>query len=1122
MPACESALHRTARIWLAGLILACLIPACLGLAGCGSRSQLGINNSPAARDVLPDSLEGLGLEQRTLPWAEAEPPLDRAALPSIQSLQSSPRAISVTGPGYQTIEPQEYIDAINFADIPDGKLANNNLPPFAWAVYGLDSYPGDSFPTDLKVTMDTTDQEYWVAFADFAEQRWIFNGPFNASAQVELPFAGKSAGLRDYVSADGRSLFMISVQPDQAVVLSGLELGVDGGAGAPSPVLPSADSGELGVVLTWQHSLSWHDADFAGYIVERAPLLSGSYVELNASPSGDMTFYDSTGDLGVTYRYRVATLDTSGNRAYSNTVTGGRFAGNDTPPVLRVKFDKGPFEGTSPVYFDFSESFDPDGTPISEYRVNWPGLAAPFTSPAPGFSVDLPPGCILLQLSVVSNALSTTLNFEVKVRPHWEDTPITVVQPQAGSSMRLDHARLAYLDGGTQIALIGYDSVSAALSVYSGVPGEALSVDRVYCFGEPEEIEKPVLHKGNLIIPVVFNGTLLNFAWTPEGGVTAADTNASCSAVSYNRGSVVSDGSICYAVTSDETAGLHDIVLSRLLENSQTSVSMFGALVAVDSVSAVYNPGANAIDVVYSDTVSTEWFRWSLDSNTLVDSANISPSPSVCVDIELNPATGEPALGYIYNSAVRYREYDGASWTAEETLDNSVTNYAPFDLLFAHGKRYCMMDVDTGYGALYEYDGGPGWVQRNTPPELDPTGYSSSILAGPGADEVLAAGEDNNGGCFLLRLKPADAGDLLENWDPRLVTAYQLRGAGGSDGLHITFLDSTGKPYHYKGANNGTGWTSEDPGFLFATSVDIGSQKDGEVYLSFNNADFGASRRLEFWDPGTEMLVNQANVAAGSPSQAPCIGWSPSESELGWFYFDDVTGNLVSNSINQNLGLSMNTQNIGTDAIWNAAASREDPERILLLRGGANPWDGKFDSNKPGTADVAGVYDMAIVGAPPLDLVTNDEVRGRGFDGAVTLSRFYLGPVFSTYLPSDHYALAQGPFLGSATFDSSPFNEAQVTITDFDNDLQILFRRDPRKTVSVMEAQCLTGVELTSSLGGGKNTIRWSNFGDWESLPVPPVLRNCNRPELLCGSDGEWHIVYLDWETGAIKCLSTD
>lgn len=157
------------------------------LAACGGRQaaqpELPASGSPQSVDR---SIPGLG--PRAVPQLAPEPPMPRAAMPGIDLMLEQFRGSSVTGPGYEVIEPQRYISAVNFASIPGGKLANNNLPPFAWAVYGLDSYPSDSFPTDLKVTVDTTDQEYWVAFADFAEQRWTFNGPFTASAQVELPF----------------------------------------------------------------------------------------------------------------------------------------------------------------------------------------------------------------------------------------------------------------------------------------------------------------------------------------------------------------------------------------------------------------------------------------------------------------------------------------------------------------------------------------------------------------------------------------------------------------------------------------------------------------------------------------------------------------------------------------------------------------------------------------------------------------------------------------------------------------------------------------------------------------------------------------------------------------------
>ncbi len=1088
----------------------CAVLITLLLAACG-----GPGGSDAGLSALDPGLE---------PGDKAVPPqLDAAGLPSIASLANAvARGVRITGPGYQSVKPQEYVRAVNFASVPDGKLESSGLPPFAWAAYALGNFPTDAFPTDLKVTTDSTGQEFWIAFADFDSGKWAFSGPFNASAQIQLPFAGKPGGLRDYVSAGGRAMFMVAVAPGNDVVLAGLELGIDGGTNAPgAPRQFEAVGADAGVFLRWRHSLDYGSADFVGYQVERAPLLSGSFEPLHAEPSRDVCFLDSSAEPDVPYRYRVASVDTSGNRSYTATLITKAVPGADTPPVLKVRFPSGPFHGATSVDFDFSGSYDPDNTSISEHK------ATDISSQVVALGLDetqtmlLQPACYVMRLSVTSNGLTTSAEYQLKVYPKWNTSPVTVAGSPPGMAARLFASRMRYLDNGQRLAVFGHDSASDALVVWSGAPGGSLTPHRIWSLVAPDSFEEPIMYKGSLIIPMVTGPSLVCVSWNETLGASGQLVAVPAVASGISRCSVVTDGSNCYAVSATQSAAVYDLTITGVVDTPANEQRPVLGLPAIEAVSAAYNAGANAIDVAYSDGAAVKWLRWDIAGHSVVDGADLAAAGSTCIDVEINPATGQPGVAYHHGGKTRYREFDGSVWSGEELVDNNVTNMLPFDLRFAHGTRYLSCAVDTGYSALYEYDAGAlNWVQRNTPAELASGGKDVTILQGAEPGEMLLLDRDSNNDVRLLSLLPGDNSSVLKSFDACTGLGLQLRGAPGSDGLHLVCLDSDGKPLHFKGDDNGGGWSGTPLSWNYATSIDIGAQGQGEVYLSLNNVDSSGDYQLEYWNPVGSAFTNAIPPLPGSADMHPFVGWHRGTNAVGWVYFDSAAGKLVRVKINQTDGPQMSDAMIGMDPVWRGALAEPNGRNSILLYGGTNTWDGEVSLLEDGASSVETLYDILFGGSSTLDPLAGLQVSGRTLDGTVYLEAVSIG-FFGDYLPAEAYAVAQGPLLNLARVETDYLNQRRMVFEGEDNPFYALFSRDYRRTVSVADANGGTAVTLIANLGGESPMLRWSNYGEWEDLVVPGGLEHMNRPELLMSLDGRWNIVYQDWATNELKCLSS-
>jgi hypothetical protein len=352
----------------------------------------------------------------------------------------------------------------------------------------------------------------------------------------------------------------------------------------------------------------------------------------------------------------------------------------------------------------------------------------------------------------------------------------------------------------------------------------------------------------------------------------------------------------------------------------------------------------------------------------------------------------------------------------------------------------------------------------------------------------------------------------------------QLRGAGGSDGLHVVQRNTNGSWLHYQSGDGGATW-SQIGLPQFATSVDIGAQRDGEVYISLNNAGFSGNYELFYWDPVGTSLVDQGVTVAGNLTHYPFMSNGPL-GEMLWCHYDNVGGNLVTEYGDQSNPFTNSVQAVSGQPLWRGAVSSGGDDPIFFtLSSGANPWDGLIGFYFGYDNNLNGLYEPLIQNAPPNDWLTEPTVDGRTLDSsdfiALPEGELFITPAMLNKV----FTCAQG-----SLFDGFRY-QRQVTIVIDSKQANIPFNitldettigsSDIRRTVSSTTAGGVTSVNLYATVTTDDCYFEWSNYGDWESLELPAGLANFSRPELVVGTDGSWHLVYVDLSTGNVMCWNS-
>jgi hypothetical protein len=86
----------------------------------------------------------------------------------------------------------------------------------------------------------------------------------------------------------------------------------------PLPRRPTGvtlESTSQGITISWHAAVDCNGDPVAGYNLYRSTSTDGSYEKLNTSLITETTFTDTTGETGITYYYRVRSVDSDGDQS---------------------------------------------------------------------------------------------------------------------------------------------------------------------------------------------------------------------------------------------------------------------------------------------------------------------------------------------------------------------------------------------------------------------------------------------------------------------------------------------------------------------------------------------------------------------------------------------------------------------------------------------------------------------------------------------------------------------------------------------------------------------------------------------------------------------------------------
>ncbi len=1033
-------------------------------------------------------------------------------LPALDQLPAPTRRASLSGPGWYGV-PLTELTGSSGATLNGASIELAGTAPLAYALYSVWGFDGDSGPTGIKTAVSGVSGDYYLAFSDYKRHSWAFCGPFTGSAEASLPRMDQHASLNDFVSPQGVCHVVVALKPGSALVLNQLELGVHGGAKGPQP--PTQFTAQLQGVqarLDWTHSLSAADPDFSGYRIERAPALTGQFEARTSTPTPADYYVDSGLTLGEGYRYRVCSVDASGNPSAWVEGLATPAADGLLGVVAQLDAPRGPLYGPVTVDFDLAGSQALDGQPFTHYQLaiaHGPVYDSPDN---PLFSVTLQPGCYTLTATVEGNIPDVTSSDSTTrtllVLPRWQAAPTVVraaTAPTGQAQTRLRQLRGCVLPGGDAV-LLGYDPTMASLGLWRGQPGGAMTLTplplaNVTVIGEPASLGSqayfPLASPENVSLVRVGSGqpeTVLN--------IQSADADPGLACVGHGSQVWLLHGAQDMSGLTLEWATLDGLrgVVPGLAPGS-----------AISSLDAVYAPAASAIDIVYSDQDSTEWLRWDPVGNTIVAAANLAAVVNGAIDLELDPATGRPVLAYSNNNAHYYRALDELGvWSAELPLDNTVTNYAPLDLAFDDGVLYaCFATWPDGNVRRYKYDAG-AWLSVNSVSFSGDDGYQLALLALPGAPGSLLADVDISGTVFLAQLTEDASDAVLWQLGASDGQGFELQACAGSDGLHAVWRSvQENRVRHYLSPDGGATWSDQDPWLalaLGARDLDLSSTPEGSVYLSLQD---GLSSSLQAWDasaPGFNLRQDFPNSGKQRPylsHNSDGIVWSAFEDEMSTQHY--FAGAIADNPVT--LSSTPVWDGVTNNSINVADSPLQFPSLVVqgAWGGGALP---RLNLLGFGAAESSFV---SFIASP--EALLGPAVRGRTLD-TTTYSDGRVAAASDTHVA---FFATYGAGAAALRYDAGLLADPRLDALEFTTPPG----GETRRTLSAALAQGLTGVVLVSSLDGARQLFQWSNFGDWQNIPLPPGLERAFQPELVVGADGRWHILYKDWLTDELKCWST-
>ena len=1075
------------------------------LCACGAHSghPVALDNAPAAGQ---QGTAGIGL------------PLNLNELPAAR------KKLSIIGPGWTPLEPQETIAAQNTAIGPGDALTLNAAGDMAFAIYGLAGFDGDNGPTSARIAQSALTGEYFVAFSDYVSKSWRTAGPFTGDATVEIPLPSGEASSSytspsAFCSPPGTCYLAVIVPTGGVLTLTGVELGVQGGHLGPMwTSISNITGGPNGCLVTWMHSIDYTDPDFAGYLLERAALLSGDFTALAAEPIREDYFIDTGAQLDTEYRYRLAAVDASGNTSMWTSSTGGAVTGGKMDPVAVLKLPRGPLSSPAEVELDLSESFDPEGVGITTYgfyfRLYPQSISGGDASP----TVSLPPGQHLIIGGVTtSDGRSSTTFAVLKVYPTWSDSPAALSAPLAAGTWRLTQTRAAFAPGTELPALIGYNPSIYGLVCWRQNTLGQFNAQTVpfYSGAAPEAIGEPLAHGEDILVPAASADSfyIARFGQTDEE-ILGMDFNnegfAPIAAAADTSDNV-------YVFVAQDNAGQIDLMSFDMTDFSAGTV-VLANITNLFAIDAEYNADLAVFDIVYANAAGTNWVRWDQAGGSVIDSASIVIGASSRVDVELSPVTGRPGLVFFQPFVMRwvYTELDATStWIAPEIIDNAGANRDAGD--FAYGssdEAYVYFALAPGQSHLYERTGIATWTPRNTPAYAADGGYQAALLNLPGTDEFLAADGVGEKDLILGRLTAMPPDETVWTLPRGYGFGIDIQTAAGTDDatpagteeLHVLYGNSvTTQASHYISDDEGASWAPlADVAMQY---YDLAASSEGRVYASSMNAP---NHELFFWDPALNVFTSYV-VQPANGNFYSFIGSDINDDHVWWTSYDSMA--LALSFVEAKVGEApvVSTYTAEDNPVWAGAMSTlSQTDRFFAAIAGGSTSDAalSWGTDDSGSMNmIANSFIAKSLGVYGLPQTANRQVAMAACSSG-SFIEFIDTVIYSAY----------GSFYDAQRFSLGMLDglDAQTIALPFDPT-----RHDMRRTVTAGTGAGATAIGIVSAIDGSGNYMEWGNYGEWEELPVPRDLKTATLPELLIGRDGNWHIIFRNWKSDRVLCLST-
>lgn len=1005
-----------------------------------------------------------------------------AKLPAPGQLIGLERAAAIAGPGWHSLAAAP--DSATFLQHAVSEGAEGlffDEADSAWRIWPVDGFTDDMRPTSLRADVTEGSGPYVLGWVDYASGRWQFSELLDGDATLEYDGDPDSR----VSTFDRHFAVMIAPQGSEVELLS-LDLGVDGGEAAPLRVDDLYDhSNSSQVAFSWTNSRSHIEADFAGYLVEFAPIGSSSFSRLTDQPVKATSWVDTEAVEGIDRRYRVASVDTSGNMAYSPVREFGYRSGG-SPPVGVLEISQQSLYGPTTVRFDMSASYDPDDDIIAGYQFQVGDDGEKIDSASAALELTVQPGCYrVLGRIAAGGEFGYALGY-LRVHPQWLD-PVVIDSGADDGSYSYDARGIVDQADGSELYIYAETTVPGIGAICIRPDGSILR-DFLPVYGTVYGLlGNLVIHNGRPVAPVVFGGYVHLLEWDGDSleytDYLAVETDSSYS-------SLASDGQgRLWLLHYTEGTTNHAISLHELF--SGLSINLVNDIAVGRVLSCLYNPASDSVDCIFS-TDKLYWAR--VKDNMITGGAELNDSWVLHQDIALNPANGRPALCYKDGVEILYRELmeDDTDWTTPVSVDSSLTAGSQHELEFLDGEAIVSM-LDSVADTLLLYSGGTGGFDSIG--ELPHANASNhALIANTSQDSLGVLDLSSDGMRHAYRRTGNGPFESLLDEPGQDSQGRFLSAAAGYDGLHVAQVVQ-GKLRHYR-SDDGSSW-NEMPDLGDADALQLGADEAGSLMLAQVEND---EVNYNFWTEGAG--YSQTGFLPIEPDSIPVV----SEQGVRILLYDKpgvdqlyaVTG-LIANDVPWSHG-----------TLWTGAAVMMPGDEPVVM--------GYYSGDNPNEA-YFGLVDYEADEAP--DSVSagfvverNMVTEGRWADGAVFFDygKSSLRPVFwQAYDGLGNARRVDYDYMGNGTVASLSFRMESGPFFD---------PAFLERTASAAQARGYTAVGLVSDSAGDRQYFEWSNFGDWQSLPLPDI-RFMSKPELAVGEDGRWHIVYHDLVTDDIMVVST-